>query len=50
MHNTINISKALKQQQNEIDDFTIYSMLAQSEKNDANKVVFQKIAHEEKGH
>jgi len=50
MQNTINISKALKQQQNEIDDFTIYSMLAQSEKNDANKVVFQKIAHEEKGH
>lgn len=47
---SINRAKALKQQQNEIDDFTIYSMLAKFDKNEANQTIFQKIAHEEKGH
>jgi len=50
MPNTINVVKALHQQQNEIDDFTIYSMLSRSGKNKANKDIFLKIAHEEKGH
>lgn len=50
MKTNINRLKALKQQQNEIDDFTIYTMLSNNEKNEANKLIFQRIAYEEKGH
>ncbi len=50
MTHGINVKKALKQQQNELDDFTIYSMLSKSDKNGANKIIFQKIAEEEKRH
>lgn len=50
MKQTVNTQKALKQQQNEIDDYTIYSMLAQSEKHEANREIFRKIAKEEQGH
>lgn len=42
--------KALKQQQNEIDDFTIYSMLSLRDTNEANQAIFRKIAKEEQGH
>ncbi len=50
MTHGINVKKALKQQQNELDDFTIYSMLSKSDKNGANQIIFQKIAEEEKRH
>lgn len=46
----INIQKALQQQQNEINDHTIYYSLAHVEKNETNKAIFFKIAQEEKGH
>ena len=39
---------ALKQLQNEINDYTIYTLLANSEKDDANRKILQKIAGEEK--
>ena len=41
---------ALKQLQNEINDYTIYTLLANSEKDDANRKILQKIAGEEKRH
>ena len=41
---------ALKQLQNEINDYTIYTLLANSEKDDANRKILQKIASEEKRH
>ena len=47
---TLHVNKALKQQQNEIDDFTIYSMLSLSDKHKANQTIFRKIAKEEQGH
>ncbi|ATB69539.1 ferritin-like protein [Sulfurospirillum diekertiae] len=50
MTHGINVKKALKQQQNELDDFTIYSMLSTSDKNGANQIIFRKIADEEKRH
>jgi len=50
MAHTLHVNKALKQQQNEIDDFTIYSMLSISDKSEANQVIFRKIAKEEQGH
>ncbi|AOO65204.1 VIT1/CCC1 transporter family protein [Sulfurospirillum halorespirans] len=50
MAHTLHINKALKQQQNEMDDFTIYSMLSLSDKNKANQTIFRKIAKEEQGH
>jgi len=50
MAHTLHVKKALKQQQNEIDDFTIYSMLSISDKSEANQVIFRKIAKEEQGH
>jgi len=50
MAHTLHVNKALKQQQNEIDDFTIYSMLSLSDKNKANQTIFRKIAKEEQGH
>ncbi len=46
----IDIKKALHQQQNEIDDFTIYSSLGKTEKDENNKLIFTKIALEEHGH
>ena len=50
MKQTVDTQKALRQQQNEIDDYTIYSMLARSEKHEANREIFRKIAKEEQGH
>ena len=50
MAHTLHVNKALKQQQNEMDDFTIYSMLSLSDKNKANQTIFRKIAKEEQGH
>ncbi|AHJ12718.1 VIT1/CCC1 transporter family protein [Sulfurospirillum multivorans] len=50
MAHTLHVNKALKQQQNEIDDFTIYSMLSLSDKNKSNQTIFRKIAKEEQGH
>lgn len=50
MAHTLHVNKALKQQQNEMDDFTIYSMLSLSDKNEANQTIFRKIAKEEQGH
>lgn len=50
MKQTVDTQKALRQQQNEIDDYTIYSMLARSEKHKANREIFRKIAKEEQGH
>lgn len=45
-----NLKKALKQQQNEINDYAIYKSLALFQKNDSNKKIFEKIAREEKSH
>jgi len=50
MAHTLHVKKALNQQQNEIDDFTIYSMLSLSDINEANQTIFHKIANEEQGH
>jgi len=50
MAHTLHVNKALKQQQNEMDDFTIYSMLSLSDKNKSNQTIFRKIAKEEQGH
>jgi vacuolar iron transporter family protein len=50
MEKTLHVNKALKQQQNEMDDFTIYSMLSLSDNNEANQTIFRKIAKEEQGH
>ncbi len=44
------IKKALKQQQNEINDYALYKALAHREKNPHNKEVYEKIASEEKSH
>jgi len=46
----MNIQEALKQQKNEINDFTIYSLLSKREKNEKNRTIFVKIANEEKTH
>ena len=45
-----NLKKALKQQQNEINDYTIYKTLALFQKDENNKNIFEKIAKEEKYH
>ena len=50
MYSDIIIHKALRQQQNEIDDFTIYSLLSNKEKNEESKKLLLKIASEEKRH
>ena len=42
MAHTLHVKKALNQQQNEIDDFTIYSMLSLSDINEANQTIFHK--------
>jgi len=44
------LKKALRQQQNEINDFTIYSILAALQREDKNKKIFEKIAREEQQH
>jgi VIT1/CCC1 family predicted Fe2+/Mn2+ transporter len=44
------LKKALIQQQNEINDYAVYSALAISQKDEKNKELFQKIAKEEKCH
>ncbi len=44
------IQKALTQQQNEINDYALYSALARREKDPHNKSVYEKIAKEEKTH
>ena len=46
----IKLTKALKQQQNEINDYTIYKALALFQKDENNKKIFEKIANEEKSH
>ncbi|QKF73239.1 ferritin-like protein (CCC1 domains) [Aliarcobacter faecis] len=48
--NKTNLKKALKQQQNEINDYTIYQSLAFYQKDENNKKIFEKIAIEEKSH
>ena len=45
-----NLKKALKQQQNEINDYTIYKALALFQKDEKNKKIFEKIAKDEKSH
>ncbi|MFQ6370703.1 VIT1/CCC1 transporter family protein [Shewanella sp. YIC-542] len=44
------LQKALRQQQNEINDFAIYSVLATLQQQDKNKKIFEKIAREEQQH
>ena len=46
----MNMKKALKQQQNEINDYALYSLLARREKELHNKSVYESIAQEEKQH
>ena len=46
----VNLRKALIQQQNEINDYTIYKTLASYQDDQNNKIVFEKIAKEEKVH
>ena len=45
-----NLQKALKQQQSEINDHTIYKALASYQENEKNREVFEKIAKDEKAH
>jgi len=47
---TQNLKKALRQQQNEINDHTIYKVLATYQDDENNKKIFEKIAREEKAH
>jgi vacuolar iron transporter family protein len=44
------LKKALKQQQNEINDHTIYKTLISYQDDENNKKIFEKIAKEEKSH
>lgn len=46
----INLRKALTQQQNEINDYTIYKTLATYQNDENNRTIFVKIAKEEKLH
>lgn len=48
--NKENLKKALTQQQNEINDYTIYKALSQLQTDKQNKEIFEKIANEEKAH
>lgn len=50
IHNKENLKKALKQQQNEINDYTIYKLLSLLEKDGNNKKIFEQIAKDEKNH
>ena len=45
-----NLQKALKQQQSEINDHTIYKALASYQENEKIREVFEKIAKDEKAH
>lgn len=45
-----NLKKALKQQQSEINDHTIYKALALFQKDENNRKIFEKISKEEKYH
>ncbi len=45
-----NLQKALKQQQSEINDHTIYKTLASYQENEKNREIFEKIAKDEKAH
>ena len=45
-----NLRKALKQQQSEINDHTIYKALALFQKDENNRKIFEKISKEEKYH
>lgn len=45
-----NLQKALKQQQSEINDHTIYKTLASYQDNEKNREIFEKIAKDEKAH
>jgi VIT1/CCC1 family predicted Fe2+/Mn2+ transporter len=45
-----NLQKALKQQQSEINDHTIYKALASYQENEKNREIFEKIAKDEKAH
>ena len=45
-----NLRKALIQQQNEINDHTIYKILASYQSDENNKKIFEKISKEEKFH
>jgi vacuolar iron transporter family protein len=44
------LKKALRQQQNEINDHTIYKILVSYQSDENNKKIFEKIAKEEKSH
>lgn len=50
MTSPIDIKKALKQQQNEINDYALYKALARRERDAANREVFAHIASEELEH
>lgn len=44
------LNKALRQQQNEINDFTVYNVLAALQHDDKNRKIFERIAREERQH
>ena len=44
------MAKALTQQQNEINDYALYTALAHREKDLQNKSVYEEIVQEEKSH
>ncbi|WP_418186711.1 VIT1/CCC1 transporter family protein [Aliarcobacter lanthieri] len=46
----VKLKKALRQQQNEINDYTIYKALSLHQKDEKNKKIFEKISKEEKTH
>ncbi|WP_331775245.1 VIT1/CCC1 transporter family protein [Sulfurospirillum sp. 1612] len=48
--NDTRMKKALRQQQNEINDYTIYSILAHRQHHEKNTKIFERIAEEEKQH
>lgn len=49
-HEKEDLKKALKQQQSEINDHTIYKALASYQENEENRKIFEKIAKDEKSH
>ncbi|WP_353663126.1 VIT1/CCC1 transporter family protein [Hydrogenimonas sp. SS33] len=50
MDGKIEMREALRQQQNEIDDYAVYKAVAKIEEDPKNREVLHKIAHQEKRH
>lgn len=48
--NSADMDKALRQQQNEINDHTVYTVLAALQKDEKNQRILEKIAREERQH